>query len=104
MSIKVIFGSNLKYYRKQKGVSQEKLSEKLEITPKHLSAIETGTAFVSAELLEKLIDNLEVPAAALFYTPGQRPDEEILLKKYEEVVKKTLKNTAEEITARLKGN
>jgi transcriptional regulator with XRE-family HTH domain len=104
MIIKAVFGSNLKYYRKQKGFSQEKLSEKLKITPKHLSAIETGTTFVSSELLEKLMDSLEVPAAALFYMPGQRPDEEILLKKYEEVVKNILKNTAEEITARLKGN
>jgi transcriptional regulator with XRE-family HTH domain len=102
MGIKALFGANLKYYRKRIGISQEQLSEKLDITPKHLSAIETGATFVSAELLEKLVVCLDVPAAALFYVPGQNPDDEILLDICEEIVTKTLKKTADCITAQLR--
>jgi transcriptional regulator with XRE-family HTH domain len=102
MGIKAIFGANLKYYRKRIDLSQEQLSEKLEITPKHLSAIETGAAFVSSELLEKLVLCLGVPASDLFYVPGQSPDDEILLTLCEEIVKKSLQKTADNITAELR--
>jgi transcriptional regulator with XRE-family HTH domain len=66
MGIKALFGANVKDYRKRKGFSQEELSEKLAISPNHLSKIERGRAFVSAELLERLVSALDVPAQALF--------------------------------------
>jgi transcriptional regulator with XRE-family HTH domain len=73
MNIKTIFGENLKYYRKQNNLTQEELSEALEITPKHLGAIERGMAFISAELLEKIIKYLNVSASALFLTGEEAP-------------------------------
>jgi transcriptional regulator with XRE-family HTH domain len=42
MNVKAIFGANLKIYRKEKKLSQEQLSEKVDITVKHLSEIERG--------------------------------------------------------------
>jgi len=72
MTIKGVFGKNLRYYRKLKRLSQEELSEKVDITAKHLSAIETGSSFVSAELLESLMRTLEVSASALFYSPEEK--------------------------------
>jgi len=71
MSIKETFGQNLRYYRKKKGFSQQELSEKTGITAKHLSAIETGASFVSAELLEQLTVVLGAPAAAFFHAPDE---------------------------------
>ena len=67
-NIKVIFGANVKYYRKKQNLTQEQLAEKLEITTKHLSTIETGTNFVSADLLEKITRQFLVSASALFYS------------------------------------
>ena len=76
MNIKAIFGNNLHIYRKQAGLSQEKFAEYLDISTKHLSNMETGKAFVSAELLEKISEILHVSAAALFYTPQEKSADE----------------------------
>ncbi|MBQ9538056.1 MAG: helix-turn-helix transcriptional regulator [Treponema sp.] len=68
MDIKLVFGKNVHQYRKERKLSQEKLSELLDITPKHLSSIENGSSFVSAELLEKLSRTLAVSPSSLFYS------------------------------------
>lgn len=67
MDIKKIFGDNLKKYRKSLGLTQEELAERVDVSPKHLSNIEMGTKFISAELLENLCKELDVPAHLLFY-------------------------------------
>jgi transcriptional regulator with XRE-family HTH domain len=66
MDLKVFFGLNLKRYRKEKHLSQEQLSEKVDISVKHLSKIERGLTFLSADLLERLSLTLGVSVAALF--------------------------------------
>ena len=66
MDIKNIFGENLKFYRKAKHLSQEQLAEKSDISVKHLSSIERGLTFVSADLLEKLALSVEVPVFYFF--------------------------------------
>jgi len=55
MNIKQIFGKNLKKYRKEQELSQEKLSENLEISVKHLSNIESGKKFASSNLIERIV-------------------------------------------------
>lgn len=92
--IKATFGANIKYYRKKQNFSQEQLAEKLEITPKHLSTIETGATFVSAELLEKFTQQLLVSASALFYSVDEVSDDDSLLGKIDQIINKELKNTA----------
>ena len=59
-------------YRKNREMSQEQLAERLEISIKHLSTLETGKSFVSAELLEKITEILEVSPSALFYAPEEK--------------------------------
>jgi transcriptional regulator with XRE-family HTH domain len=66
MDVKLTFGENLKYYRKKRSLSQEELSEKVDISTKHLSGIERGLNFVSSELLERISDVLEVPLFLFF--------------------------------------
>jgi transcriptional regulator with XRE-family HTH domain len=94
MGIKAIFGLNLKYYRKQRHLSQEQLAEKVNISPKHLSTIETGATFVSAELLERLTENLHVSASALFYSVEEKSSDDSLLNKMDQLIEKELSKTA----------
>jgi transcriptional regulator with XRE-family HTH domain len=97
MSIKAILGANIKYYRKKQRLSQEQLSEKLEISPKHLSTIETGATFISAELLEKLTQTLQISASALFYDVEETASDDTLLSLIDQIVEKELARTTEAI-------
>lgn len=72
MKIKVLFGNNLQSYRKLRNLSQEELAEKLGISVKHLSTLETGKAFASAELIENISITLNVSISALFYSPEDK--------------------------------
>ena len=101
-SIKAVFGANLKYYRKQRRLSQESLAEKLGITPKHLSTIETGATFVSAELLEKLVKKLHVSASALFYTVEEKSSDDSTLSMIDQIVDNELLKTSETIKIQMR--
>ena len=54
MELKKDFGIRLKELRKSKGWTQEKLAEFVGVDTKHISFLETGRNFPSADLLEKL--------------------------------------------------
>jgi len=69
IDIKKILGENLKNYRKLLNLSQEELSEKLNISVNHLSYIETGKRFISSDLLEKIYEEMNINPSALFYSP-----------------------------------
>ena len=86
VSIKTIFGANVKYYRKKQRLTQEQLAEKLNITPKHLSTIETGANFVSAELLEKLARQFLISASALFYSTGEVSSDDSIFNQIDQVI------------------
>ena len=66
LNIPILFGKNVQKYRKLAGLTQSELSKRLEITQKHLSIIETGTQFASANLIGKLSDVLKVSPGDLF--------------------------------------
>ena len=99
MEIKKLFGANLKYYRKEKHLSQDELSEKVDISVKHLSKIERGLSFVSADLLEKISHNLGVSAALLFCSESEKINDEIIIKKIEKIAEKHLTKAMEGIKA-----
>ena len=86
MDVKKIFGNNLHIYRKKQGISQEKLSETLDISTKHLSDLETGKSFVSAELLENISQVLHISPSALFFTPDEMSVDESDWSKIEEII------------------
>lgn len=60
------FGIKLKEIRKSKGFTQERLAEKLDISPRQLTRIEAGENFPSFETLEKISLYLEVDLKSLF--------------------------------------
>ncbi len=66
LNIPELFGKNVQKYRKQAKLTQAELSERLDITQKHLSIIETGSQFASAHLIARLCEELHVSPAALF--------------------------------------
>ena len=61
-----IFAQNLKKHRKRIGLTQKQLSERLEISQKHLSFIETGVQFASASLIDKICKELNISCGDLF--------------------------------------
>ncbi|MCL2186803.1 MAG: helix-turn-helix transcriptional regulator [Treponema sp.] len=86
MTVKSIFGKNLKNYRKEKKLSQEQLSENVDITVKHLSEIERGIVFASSGLIEKLAENLGIPIFAFFLTDDSIYYDNIMLTRIEKTI------------------
>ena len=86
MDIKLVFGKNVHLYRKERKLSQERLAEMLGITAKHLSAIENGSSFVSAELLEKLSQSLSVSPSSLFWSSEENSGGSAFLDKVDSIV------------------
>jgi transcriptional regulator with XRE-family HTH domain len=97
MNVKGIFGKNLKYYRKEKKLSQEQLSENVDITVKHLSEIERGIVFASAGLMEKLAENLDIPIFAFFLTDNSIYYDKIMLARIEKTIIQNIEYTMNNI-------
>ena len=106
MVVKKLFGLNLKRYRKAERLSQEELSEKVDISAKHLSKIERGLTFVSADLLEKLSDNLGVSVARLFCKNNEIINEIIYddaaLERFDRITEKHLMRALEGIKGEIR--
>lgn len=90
MDVKEIFGNNLKHLRKFNKITQEDLSEKLGITPSHLSRIENGKSFVTAELLDTLCIIFNTSPAIFFYTPHEFAGDDSLFTKIDKVIDEEL--------------
>jgi transcriptional regulator with XRE-family HTH domain len=63
---KELLGARIKELRRAKGLSQDKLSEKVDIDPKHLSRIEVGGSFPSLDTLANLAEALKVELKDFF--------------------------------------
>jgi len=104
MDVKSVFGENLKFYRKAKHLSQEQLSEKVDISVKHLSSIERGLTFVSADLLEKLAISVNVPIFYFFVNNREIIYNETMLNLIDNVIEKQLIKTIDEIKSDIRKN
>ena len=102
MEIKQLLGRNIKRFRKNKHLSQDQLSEKIDISVKHLSKIERGLTFVSADLLEKLSYSLNVSVAHLFCTENENIFDGNVLKKIDRIAEKHLIRAMEDIKSDLR--
>ena len=66
MNLQKQLGKRIQELRKIKGLSQEKLAEKIDIAINTMSNIERGNAFMTAITLEKIINVLNVSPRELF--------------------------------------
>ena len=60
MTLKEVFISNLRKYRKNEGFSQMKLAELCNTAPSYIGQIETGRKFPSMEMIERMADILKI--------------------------------------------
>lgn len=66
MDIVKVFGANLKNYRTQKGLSQEKFAEKCGLHRTYISDIECFRRSISLENIQRIADALEIDTYTLF--------------------------------------
>ena len=66
MNIKVLFGRKIREYRKRKNLTQAQLAELVNVDNKHISCIESGKNFPSADLIDRLAITLDVEPKDLF--------------------------------------
>lgn len=78
MGIKEELGKKIKRMRINRGLTQEQLSEAVDISQRTLSGIEIGENFVTAETLDKLVKALNTTTEELFATNHLREPEELL--------------------------
>ncbi len=60
------FGKNIKYYRQLRGLSQEQLSEMVDVSRNTIGLWETGKSFIDYPKLVKLCKALEIDPAQIF--------------------------------------
>lgn len=66
MDIVRVFGTNLKKYRKEKNLSQEKFAELCDLHRTYISDIECFRRSISLENIQKIADALEIETYKLF--------------------------------------
>lgn len=94
MNLKQLFGKKVREYRDLKGITQENLCEKINITPQTLSGIENGHTFPSYKVLTGIISALEIKPELLF-TYDKRNDIaefQVLITEYKKLNNKQKQN------------
>lgn len=66
MDIIKVFGTNVKHYRRQTGLSQEAFAEKCGMHRTYISAIECFRRSISLENIQRIADALGIEAYRLF--------------------------------------
>lgn len=83
MNRKELIGRRLRELRRKKGLSQEALSEKAEITSNYLSRLERGTENPTLDTLIRIADALEIEMWEMFdfgHTIGRKDLKSLLNK------------------------
>lgn len=73
MGVRQTFIQNMKYYRKQAGLTQEKLAEAIGMSTSYIGDMEARERFPSAETIDKIANALNIPVSVLFNEKGS-PD------------------------------
>ncbi len=66
MNLKEIFINNLKFYRKQKGLTQNDLTLAIDKSYNYINSVEQGKIAPSFDVIQSICDILEIKAAWLF--------------------------------------
>jgi transcriptional regulator with XRE-family HTH domain len=77
--LRKVLASNLKLYRKIRGLSQAKLAEMVDISDNYVALIETGRRFPSLTMLEGMAEALNIDPLELFsMKPAQTLDKKAM--------------------------
>ena len=95
MDIKSLLGKKIKQYRLQRGYSQEKLSEMLNISQRTLSGIECGNNFLTSQTLEKILEILKISPDELFFVEHLKDEDDLVAELLQDI--KNLKNDPEKL-------
>ena len=66
MGIRHVFIQNMKFYRKQAGLTQEKLAEAIGMSTAYIGDMEARERFPSADTIDKIAAALNIPLTTLF--------------------------------------
>ena len=95
MGARHIFIQNMKFYRKQAGMTQEKLAEAIGMSTAYIGDMEARERFPSAETIDKIAAALKIPLTTLF---DENSSPECLKSKFCEKYSKTIQ---EELASRI---
>jgi transcriptional regulator with XRE-family HTH domain len=91
-SIRELLGSNIRTYRNNLGISQEKLAEMINMATNYLGLIEGGKKFPSADMIERIAAALGKDTPDLFtVTPIQQNWKENILQKMNSLIDEEFK-------------
>lgn len=71
---KELIGKKIRQIRKERGLSQEELSEKIDISPRHMCTIENGNSFPSIETFIKISEILDIDINEFFNLKNKKND------------------------------
>jgi transcriptional regulator with XRE-family HTH domain len=80
IDIKEIFAENLRKIRRKKGLTQEKLAEKANMSLQYLALLEIGRKFPSGEMLERIANALDIETYELLAIASSANNELELLR------------------------
>jgi transcriptional regulator with XRE-family HTH domain len=66
IGIRDVLAANLKEYRRKKGMTQEELAEKADVSTHYIAMIETCKKYPKPEMLEHIAKTLEIEPYKLF--------------------------------------
>lgn len=66
MELQTVFGANVRNHRKARGLTQEALAERVDVTMETIGKIERGAAAPTFATAQKIADALKVQVVALF--------------------------------------
>jgi transcriptional regulator with XRE-family HTH domain len=75
MGLLDVFAVNMRKYRKNAGITQEKLAELCRTDPAYIGQIETGRRCPSLEYVERIAGALNIAPHVLFYDESAPADE-----------------------------
>jgi transcriptional regulator with XRE-family HTH domain len=65
MDLRDVFATNLRRWRRERGLSQDDLAYEAEVSRSYLSQLEKGTHYASLKIIGRLAEVLEVEPALL---------------------------------------
>ena len=78
MNNKKLLGKKIKAIRKSRVLTQEKLSEMIDISQRALSSIESGDNFVTSDTIDKLMVVFDISVEEFFATNKYKSSQELL--------------------------